>query len=118
MQIKLVHYERQDQGYINIKELYKLTFLNIDRSLFAFLGTLSLWSGSLISSLLLLLLSLSFKSGLLLLDNFLILLDGFGVELDGGVAATAVISVPMFGHEDSSAASGAVLLEVGYVAIV
>jgi len=64
------------------------------------------------------LLSFSLQSSLLLLDDLLILLDGLRIKLDGGVAGTAVVAIPMLGHEDTGAATRAVLLEVGDVAVV
>jgi hypothetical protein len=92
--------------------------LNIDRSFFALLGALGLRGRSLISSLLLLLLPLSLKSSLLLLDDLLVFLDGLGVELDGGMAAAAVVPIPVLRHEYACAATWAVLLEVGHIAVV
>ena len=87
-------------------------------SLLSLLGTLSLGSWSLIGSILLLTLAFFLNSGLLLLDDILVLLDGFGVKLDGGVAGTAIIAIPVLGHEDSSAASRAVLLQIGDETVV
>ena len=45
--------------------------------------------------------SLGFESGFFLLHDLFVLLDGFGIHLNGGVAQSAVISIPVLSHEDS-----------------
>ena len=93
--------------------------LNRDKSfLFSLLGVfLALARRSLIGSLLLLSLLLSLKRSFLLLHDLLILLNGFSVHLDGGVASSAVVSVPVLGHEDSWTARGAGFSSLGDVAL-
>lgn len=78
---------------------------SITSFLFAFLGVLfTLTSRSLISSFLGFGLGFGLESSFLLLEDFFVLLDGFGVHLDGGVAESAVVTIPMLSHEDSGSA--------------
>jgi hypothetical protein len=82
------------------------------------LGVLLALSGrGLVRRLFLLCLLLCLKRRFLLLHDFLVLLDGLGVHLDGGVAETAVVSVPMLGHEGARPAGGAGLALLGDVAL-
>ena len=68
-------------------------------SFFSVLLALSSWS--FIGGLFFSGLSFSFKSSLLLFHDLFVLLDSFGIHLDGGVAESTVVSVPVLGHEDS-----------------
>lgn len=82
--------------------------------LFSFLGVfLAFASGGLVGGFLFSGLSFGFLLGSLLLDDFFVLLDGFGVHLDGGVAESAVVSVPVLSHEDTGSAGGAGLSVLG-----
>ncbi len=84
----------------------------------SFLGVLlALSSGSLIGSFFFLGLLLSLKSSLLLLHDLLVLLDGLGIHLDGGVAETTIISIPVLSHEGAGTARGAGLALLGDVAL-
>lgn len=58
-------------------------------------------SGSLVSGFLLLGLLLGIKGSLLLFHDLFVLFNSFGIHLDGGVAQSAVISIPMLTHEGS-----------------
>jgi hypothetical protein len=78
---------------------------------------LSLSSGCLVGSFFLLGLLLGFQGSFLLFHDLFVLLDGFGVHLDGGVAESAVVSVPVLGHEGAGAARWASLSLLGDVSL-
>lgn len=65
---------------------------------------LSLSSGSLFGEFLLLGLFLGFEGCLLLFHDLFVLLNSLGIHLDGGVAKSTVISVPVLSHEDAGSA--------------
>jgi hypothetical protein len=46
-------------------------------------------------------LSFGFEGSLLLFHDLFVLLNCFSIHLDGGVAQSTVISVPVLGHENS-----------------
>ena len=86
--------------------------------LLALLGVLlALAGGGLVGGFFFLGLALGLEGGLLLLHDFLVLLDGFGVHLDGGVAKSAIVSIPVLGHEGAGAAGGTGLALLGDVAL-
>jgi hypothetical protein len=62
---------------------------------------LSFASGGLVGHFLLLGLLLGLEGSLLLFHDLFVLLNSLGVHLDGGVAQSTVVSIPMLSHEGS-----------------
>jgi hypothetical protein len=80
--------------------------INLHKSfLFAFFGVFFTFScRGFISSFFFFSFLLSLQGSFLLFHDFFILLDGFSVHLDGSVAESTVIPIPMLCHEGARSA--------------
>jgi len=90
-----------------------MDFIKSFLSLFAVL--LSFSDGGFVGEFLLLGFSFGIKGSLLLFHDLFVLFNSLGVHLDGGVAQSAVISIPVLSHIDSRSTIGAGLSVFAHV---